>query len=668
MKNLFALLCALLLITGVQATNHASQNVTIADYSISPDVTNQAVFYSLQEADNGRSFNFYIYLDEGRHDLTWGKTYSFATDMNPYFCYWQADAVTAYSLSEATLTKTKGEGYAVNITAHVVDVEGEEFNLTYTEMPLILSGDTVKVAFDKPAQIESNSDGTWSIRATGDTLGGRVAYYSADSKSCAGNYAGDEMYLPSCYMDIFTGEYEYEVPVYKRVYAKDASVVATETDSRIDAHAMLVGENGVVYDLTMAFDKPEPQEQVTITSDSLVIDTWGYERFGTVQMSASDGKHKAIFWFAPEGLDEKMAGSYVVGENECGGWVLNLEAGTESSLYSGGFTVSCDEGSYAVEGTVLCKNNVEYVLHLSIAKPAPTREETIVFARIPMTIDETEGWGMYGESADHTKFISIISPSATVAGTYTENELTADYCFVVTDMSADGSSNQYFSLIEANLTVTFDAIDSIAHVSGTMFCVNTQDPNDRPLFKVDVTAAMDSPYFVDETEDFTADFATYEENDLMIEDTGSLLVEARNEQDAFIALQFMAAEGAGKLTAGTYPINNTENPQTALASRGMYAGYATYSIAGYANKDKQFTNIWFLVSGTVTVSESGAIQVDALNSNGRKVQCYLAQPTGVGNIRSGADSLRKVLRNGEMLIERNGKTYNVQGVMVRIDN
>ena len=665
MKKFSALLSALLWLTGIHAATQVAQNVTIADYSISADVPNQAIFYSLQEPDGGRSFNLYIYLEEGRHDLTWGKTYTLGADMNAYYCYWQLDALTAFSITEASLTKTKGEGFAVNITAHIVDSEGEEFNLTYTETPLILTGDTVRVTFDKPAQIEHNSDGTWYIQASNDTLGGRVAYYSADSKSCAGTFAGDDMFLPSCHLNIFTGKYEYEVPVFDRVFVKDASVVATETDARIDAHAMLVGENGIVYDFTMAFVKPEPEQTVSITSDSLVIETWGYERFGTVQMSASDGKHKAIFWFTPEGLNEKLAGSYTVGENECGGWVLNLEAGTESALYSGAFTVSYDNGAYAVEGTVLCKNNVEYALYLSIAKPAPTREETIVFARVPMTIDEVDGWGMYGENADHTKFISICAPTATVAGTYTEKELISDYCFVVTDLSPDGQTNQYFSLIEANLIATFDPVDSIAHVIGTMFCVNTQDANDRPLFTIEVTAEMDSPFFMDDSEDFSADFATYEVNDLMVEDKGTLLVEARNGNNAFVALQFMVAEGANKLTAGTYPITLSEAPQTALASRGMYASYATYSIAGYANENNQFSNIWFLVSGTVKVSESGAIEVNALNSNGRTVHCYLAQPTGIADIHSGADTLRKVLRNGELLIERNGKTYNAQGQIVK---
>lgn len=666
MKQTSTLFCALMLLTAVHAAAE-SQTIVAADYTVSPDATNNAIFYSLAEANQGRSFNFYIYLDEGKHDIEWGRTYTMG-DMNPYYCYWQLDAVTGYSIVNASLTKTKGEGYSVHFTAHVVDSEGEEFDITYSEEPLILTGDTVKAAFEKPAVIERNANGTWQIEAGNSEISSRVTYYSNDEHLCAGTFAGDDMYLVACYVNIPTGEYEYGVPVYARIFAKDAKAQVTEDDKRIDAHAIIVGEDGIVYDLTMAFVKPEVEDHVTITSDSLLVETWGYDRFGTVQMSASDEHHKVIFWFEPYGLDEQISGTYTVGERQFDGWVINLDTQAETSLYSGSITVTYNDEAYLVEGVVLCKNNVEYTLHLSIAKPVPTREETLVFARIPMTID-ADGWAAYGESADHTKYISIFAPSTTVAGTYTEADLTVEYCFVGTDLAPDGSTNQYYTMKEANLTVTFDATDSIAHITGTMFCINTIDPNNRPLFTIDATTAMNTPFFDDETEDFTADFASYEVNDLMAEDLGSVLVEAYNEENgAFVALQLMLPQGEKHLTAGVYPLSYTEEPQTALASRGMYAAYATYSLAGYANENREYSHIWYLVSGAVTVSENGAIQVEAVNSNDRVVRCNLAGATGVESVSGLTDeriSGQKIIRDGQLLIEHNGKIYNAFGVELR---
>jgi len=664
MKQITTLLCALMTLVSV----HAAQQLTIANYSVRADAANNAVFYSLQEADSSWEFNFYINLEEGRHDIEWGKTYTM-DDMNPYYCYWLKEIQEGYSAESASLVKTKGEGYSVNITAYMKDSEGREFQLTYTEEPLVLTGDTVRVTFDKQAVISRNTDGTWQIEAGNDTLSCRVQYYSTDVTSCAGTFAGDEVYLPACYTNVFTGEYEYNVPLYDRIFAKDASAVVTEDEKRIDAHAVLVCEDGIVYDMTMAFVKPEVVEQVSITSDSLLIETWGYERFGTVQLSASDDQHKVIFWFEPEGLDSLIAGTYTVGEKQFDGWVINLETGKETSLFSGSITVTYDDGAYYVEGALLCKNNVEYTLHLSIAKPMPTREETLVSARVAMSIDET-GWGAYGENDDHTKFISIFSTSTTVAGHYTENDLVVDYSFIGTDLDPEGGkTNQYFTLKEADLTVTFNAIDSVAHITGTMYCINTQNPNDRPLFTIDVTTAMDGPFFDDATANFSAEFATYEVNDLMVEEVGSVLVEAYNYEDsAFVALQFFVEEGAKQLTAGTYPLTMSEAPKTALASRGMYGGYATYSIVGYANDNYQFYSVWFLVSGNITISENGAIEVEAVNSNGRTIYCRLNKKAeAIGHVETNDENAggRKQLREGMLIIEQNGRTYNAQGAQIQ---
>ena len=668
MKRFTLIFCVLMMLIGMQAVAQETHNVVASYYSVRADAPNHAVFYSLTDANDGKTFNFYLYLEVGRHDIEWGKNYTLS-DMNADYCYWQEDAVTAYGMVQASFKKTKGEGYAVNITAHVMDNEGEEFDITYTEDPLVLTGDTVKLTFTKQAHVERrNSEGTWHIEAGNDTISCRVQFYSADEKSCAGTFAGDDVYLPSCYVNVATGKYEYDVPVYDRIFAKDASVVATDDDKRIEAHAMIVGENGKVYDFTMAFDKPEVEDSVTITSDSLLIDAQYYSMFHTVQLSASDGTYKTTFWFEPAGLDSLIAGTYIVGEKEFDGWVVNLETKEETWLYSGSITVTYDDEAYYVEGALLCKNKVKYILHLSRPKPAPTRADTIVVSRGAMAIDG-DGWDVFGENADHTKCICIFSPSTTVAGHYTEKDLIVDYSFIGTDLDPDGGkTNKYFSLKEADLTVTFNTEDSVAHITGTMFCISVQDPNDRPLFTIDMTTAMDGPFFDDDTTAFSAEFPTYEVNRLMVEDVGSVLIEAYNPADgAFVALQIFVAEEETDILPGAYPLTDSGEPMTTLASRGMYASYATYSIAGYANENHQFSRIWFLVSGTVLIGENGEIEVKAVNSNDRKVQCKLLKEVEAVEQVSAPENARgqKKLREGMLIIEQNGKTYNTQGAEIQ---
>lgn len=670
MKRLISCFCALMMLVSAYAAQTSlneqeSIPVVIDNYNVTPNVADHAVFYSLIDADSTWEYNFYIYIEEGKHDLVWGKTYTLA-DMNPQYCYWMEDIQTGYSITEASITKTKGEGFSVNITAYVKDTEGREFHLSYSEEPVVLTGDTVRAVLEKPALVERNANGTWSIQSSNANIGGRIVYYSADESSCAGSFAGDEIYLAASHADVFTGEYEYDIPLFDRIYAKDATADVTENDSLIQAHTIMVGEDGVVYDLTMSFTKPTAQEHVTITSDSLLFNYSFFNMWGVVEATAADSAYKAILDFSPAGIDEQMVGAYVIGENECKGFIVDLGANKDSEIYSGGFTISHNDGSYLIEGVVLCKNNVEYTLHLSIGKPTPTREDTVVFELIELKVPDT-GWEMYGSSADGTQFISLISRRTTIPGTYTAEDMVEEMTFVVTDIAPDASTNKYYLLYEADLTATFDAAAGIAHVTGTMLCINTENRNDRPLFHIDVTGIIQGPFYFDEKDsDFIVDFDDYFVNDMHI-DEGTVLVEGHNEDGGFVVLQFWLPQGATQLLPGAYPLTTSGAPMTTLASIGLDANdYATYSIAGYANEYRQFTHIWFLVSGNVTVSENGDIQLEALNSNGKTVRCKLSGSTqDIEQVEYQDADTRKTLRDGLLLIEKNQKTYNVQGIQIK---
>ena len=48
------------------------------------------------------------------------------------------------------------------------------------------------------------------------------------------------------------------------------------------------------------------------------------------------------------------------------------------------------------------------------------------------------------------------------------------------------------------------------------------------------------------------------------------------------------------------------------------AGQLSYSLAGYVNDSNEFTEIWFITEGTLTVAEEGVMTLNALNSNGKK--------------------------------------------------
>ena len=108
--------------------------------------------------------------------------------------------------------------------------------------------------------------------------------------------------------------------------------------------------------------------------------------------------------------------------------------------------------------------------------------------------------------------------------------------------------------------------------------------------------------------------------------------------------------------AGTYKIDGTWDAGTVSASEGINSqGYIGYSYAGKASGEA-IEAVWFLVSGTVTISYDNdgrlSLIVDAKNSNGCDVKATynVANPEGLTKVT--ADSANK-------------NFYNLSGVKVR---
>ncbi len=212
-----------------------------------------------------------------------------------------------------------------------------------------------------------------------------------------------------------------------------------------------------------------------------------------------------------------------------------------------------------------------------------------------------------------------------------------------------------------------DKATKTIHVTGTMLCENWDDATDRPLFTVDITAAVSAPYSQDNNEtDFAESFPTYS---LITDDSdqGVIYVDARNENDAVAALEFWVEENATTLAPGTYPINDSHQLQTVSMSEGTDdSGSILYSFVGHVYEQRILSDVWFLVSGTVTVSESGVITVEGLNSNGKTVKCVLGDTsTGITTVGAQSDSVLKHLENGRLVITKNGHRYNGMGVEMK---
>ena len=91
----------------------------------------------------------------------------------------------------------------------------------------------------------------------------------------------------------------------------------------------------------------------------------------------------------------------------------------------------------------------------------------------------------------------------------------------------------------------------------------------------------------------------------------------------------------------------------------------------YATHDGEyFTSLYFLVDGTVVVSKKDGklhLEMHALNSYDVPVHIVYdpTATTGLSNSPSPITNSQKLLRHGQLLIEREGKIYNVQGIEMK---
>jgi hypothetical protein len=136
---------------------------------------------------------------------------------------------------------------------------------------------------------------------------------------------------------------------------------------------------------------------------------------------------------------------------------------------------------------------------------------------------------------------------------------------------------------------------------------------------------------------------------------------------------YMESDSETIIPEGTHEINSTWFDGTVLASTGMeWDGSVMPSYyAGYAYADGWLVEpFYFFVSGEVVVTKNEAgtldFEINALNSCDIPVHIVYAASatTGVENTEA-ASVVRKQMRHGQLLIMRDGKTYNALGTQVK---
>lgn len=266
-------------------------------------------------------------------------------------------------------------------------------------------------------------------------------------------------------------------------------------------------------------------------------------------------------------------------------------------------------------------------------------------------------WQIVGENEGYSFSLSN-SYTTEVPGIYTVEDLDETYSYV---KPINGTDKIHF--VSGQVVVAINT-DSIITFVGAL----TGTDNKVYAFDLAYDPAAVNPYKYDEKDaDFIYNFDSYKINTQSA--AQGIVGITTNTDSTYISMTIILPQGQTTLVAGEYPVAATPAYQTVYA--GYYdndkkspAGSMAATLIEQGGK-LYYNEIWYLVSGKATVDADLNITVDALNSNSKLIKANLkAQAQGIEDVKA-AQKATKSLKNGILVIEKNGVQYNVTGQEIR---
>lgn len=638
-------------------------NLTMAKASFSYSSTDGDLYIKMNDAEENYYFYFDILLPEGQETLESGKTYTLDDMLENYTKGYDYENLEYIYFASASFTQTVAADGSFVIAATAVDKKGNTWNLSYSEAapPTAEQHETIT------ADVTYTSELYWFwtlYTFTAADAANKIEFSIMPDDSFYGTWEAGEN------KDI-TGAVTPLNGVASDIYS--GSVTITRTDDGFSVTGAVLCKNSVEYTLNLTYTKPEPTREENLTISGLELGLYdgawqlmGFNADSTISVSIAALADEVSGTYT----DADLYGDYT---NIVTDIVWNEEGKASSykeySMISANLVVAYNEedGTVTITGDFVgqYENDVP-LFHLVLSGAVPEQEpasaENVSFEMKNMTVKITEDyWDLKGEDNETGYYLEIRSLSAEqIAGAYTEADLDDYWTYV-----GVGNST-YFDIKKASINVTLE--NEILAVKGTITFVEATT-KDTIYAAIDVEGfydGKDHPDY-DENSDFIANFEDVTVITSYISQYGIAIAQAENEEDEYIAIYFYVGTDATGLTAGEYAINTEYEVGTVWAGEGLDdEGYLTGSYAGVTNSQGELTNIWWLVSGKVTVEESGVIVVDALNSYDKLIKCQLGKSSeeAVENTAANAKAVKR-LENNTLIIEKNGVLYNVLGAELK---
>ena len=445
----------------------------------------------------------------------------------------------------------------------------------------------------------------------------------------------------------------------------------------------MLGSDNKVYNLHLSWSVPEQTDTVLVAFEHSAKAKYYPHLDNDIQIYNENDLYSASINVAAVELggefDEEQIIEYFTYLELKDGTILNVAEKVNGKLYQVGDTTKMEMDYVTFQG-VLYQVRLWHVA----STPTKTVNLTIENAEFIQDFDYNGVYNLVGYTEDlQTAVVFTVYATAKedIPGTFVNDGKFGEfgegqYDFdasnsYVGKWNADWETYDLYYMEKGQFTVVMDENENIT-LKASVVC------EDAIQYEIDLTSKYEKPHLEFDSEANPLE-RIYDANATMIindftADYGLISAQIIDEVVGDItALYFVASEADAEnvIALGTYPINNTWFDGTVLASTGMdwegtvmpsyYAGY----MEGWLLEP-----FYFFVSGEVVVSKNEAgnltLEINALNSCDIPVHIvYDVATTGIENIGASMVDVEKQIKNGQLLIIRNGKAYNAQGIQVK---
>lgn len=327
---------------------------------------------------------------------------------------------------------------------------------------------------------------------------------------------------------------------------------------------------------------------------------------------------------------------------------------------------------------------VTYSIDLWYAVPEVTQAQTLTIsdATFYNKLEEEGFYALIGKTEDQSLEFAISLLGSTeedIPGTYINDGLFGaftgenydflhfiggNYATYIAKWNVDKNDYDVLSIEKGNAKVTMDGEQNVTLV-GTFIA------QDGVQYNITLTTKVDIPRLDDDMTSGSID-CVITGDDITLEDmtaeNGTIFFDVMTN-NALMALYFYVEEADPEIVIpeGTYYIDDTQDYFTVNASDGSIGTYPTF----YATHNgMDFTSMYFFVSGTVeVVNKQGKLYVEINARNSYNVPAHIiydgSVTTGLLDTQIPTPNTQKVLRDGQLLIIRNGNAFNLMGARVQ---